>query len=273
MKYNKLITKALTKSSALLLMGATIIGGASTTYAQTTCPNVKGVQNRTTCSSPSSCAPTNSNCIVNNAFDCNNDINNSNCNNNLNCNIPGTCNTPNCDNTINTPGTSKPDVSKPNKPNKPTKPDTTKPDTTKPDTTKPDTTKPENNGTQQAAFENKVLDLVNAERAKGGLKALQMDENVRSVARLKSQDMNQKNYFSHTSPTYGSPFDMMKKFGINYSSAGENIAQGYTTPEAVVTGWMNSPGHRANIMNGSFTHIGVGYEANGNYWTQMFVGK
>ena len=66
---------------------------------------------------------------------------------------------------------------------------------------------------------------------------------------------------------------MMKNFGISYRSAGENIAKGYATPEAVVKGWMNSPGHRANRLNKSFTHIGVGYVENGNYWTQMFISK
>ena len=85
--------------------------------------------------------------------------------------------------------------------------------------------------------------------------------------------MRVNKYFDHTSPTYGSPFDMLKKFGISYKSAGENIAQGYSTPEAVVNGWMNSSGHRANILNASFTHMGVGYDANGHYWTQMFIGK
>ena len=85
--------------------------------------------------------------------------------------------------------------------------------------------------------------------------------------------MKDKGYFSHTSPTYGSPFQMMKSFGISYKSAGENIARGYATPEAVVNGWMNSSGHRANILNKSFTHIGVGYVQSGNYWTQMFISK
>ena len=82
-----------------------------------------------------------------------------------------------------------------------------------------------------------------------------------------------KNYFDHTSPTYGSPFDMMKSFGISYNAAGENIAMGQTTPEQVVTSWMNSEGHRANILNGEFTHIGVGYVADGNVWTQQFIKK
>ena len=124
----------------------------------------------------------------------------------------------------------------------------------------------------QKKMEDEVLVLVNKERAKNGLKALTMDENVRKVARTKSSDMSTKNYFSHTSPTYGSPFDMLKSFGISYKSAGENIAQGYTTAEAVVNGWMNSSGHRANILNASYTKIGIGYETDGNYWTQMFIG-
>ena len=132
-----------------------------------------------------------------------------------------------------------------------------------------------NNGVDVSAqkkMEDEVLVLVNKERAKNGLKALTMDENVRKVARTKSSDMSTKNYFSHTSPTYGSPFDMLKSFGISYRSAGENIAQGYTTAEAVVNGWMNSSGHRANILNASYTKIGIGYEVNGNYWTQIFIG-
>ena len=83
--------------------------------------------------------------------------------------------------------------------------------------------------------------------------------------------MKDNNYFSHTSPTYGSPFNMMKNFGINYKTAAENIARGQKTPEAVVNSWMNSSGHRANILNPGYTKIGVGYEKTGNYWTQMFI--
>ena len=124
----------------------------------------------------------------------------------------------------------------------------------------------------QKLFEDQVLALVNKERVKNGLSELSMDEKVRSVARKKSNDMYNKKYFSHTSPTYGSPFDMLKTFNIQYRYAGENIAQGYTTPEAVVKGWMNSSGHRANILNAKYTKIGIGYEANGNYWTQLFIG-
>ena len=123
------------------------------------------------------------------------------------------------------------------------------------------------------AYENEVVRLVNIERANRGLSALEYDWQLSRVARYKSEDMQKNNYFSHTSPTYGSPFNMMKSFGITYKTAGENIAKGYKTPAAVVEGWMNSPGHRANILNSSFTHIGVGYVQNGNYWTQMFIGK
>lgn len=127
--------------------------------------------------------------------------------------------------------------------------------------------------TQVSAFEQKVVELTNQERAKQGLPALQLDTELSKVARAKSQDMQAKGYFSHTSPTYGSPFDMMKQFGITYRAAGENIAMGQQSPEAVVKAWMNSEGHRANILNKSYTHIGVGHVANGNYWTQMFIGK
>ena len=122
-------------------------------------------------------------------------------------------------------------------------------------------------------FEQEVIRLVNEERAANGLKALGYNWELGRVARYKSQDMKDNKYFSHTSPVYGSPFQMMKSFGITYRSAGENIARGQRTPKAVVDAWMNSSGHRANILNASFTEIGVGYVADGNYWTQMFIGK
>lgn len=122
------------------------------------------------------------------------------------------------------------------------------------------------------SYEDEVIRLVNEIRVQNGLKALAKNWELCRVARYKSQDMVDRHYFSHTSPTYGSPFQMMKSFGITYRMAGENIAYGYRTPQAVVDGWMNSSGHRANILNSSYTQIGVGYVANGNYWTQMFVG-
>ena len=121
--------------------------------------------------------------------------------------------------------------------------------------------------------EEEVVRLVNKIRLENGLKPLTQDWQLSRVARYKSQDMKDLGYFSHTSPTYGSPFDMMKNFGITYRTAGENIAKGYATPEAVVNAWMNSPGHRANILNSTYTYIGVGYVASGNYWTQMFISK
>ena len=122
-------------------------------------------------------------------------------------------------------------------------------------------------------FETEVVRLVNEERAKHGLGKLTQDWELSRVARIKSQDMKDNSYFSHTSPVYGSPFDMMKSFGISYKRAGENIAKGQTTPKAVVNAWINSSGHRANILNSSYTHIGVGYVKGGNYWTQMFIQK
>jgi len=122
-------------------------------------------------------------------------------------------------------------------------------------------------------IEQEVIRLVNVERANAGLPALKYDWELARVAEHKSQDMADKNYFSHTSPTYGSPFNMMKNYGINYRSAGENIAQGQKTAAQVVDAWMNSEGHRANILNKNYTHIGVGYVAKGNYWTQMFIQK
>ena len=120
-------------------------------------------------------------------------------------------------------------------------------------------------------YEKEVVRLVNAERAKHGLSPLTMDWQLSRVARYKSQDMRDNGYFAHNSPVYGSPFQMLKSFGIAYRTAGENIAKGYKTPAAVVSGWLASPGHRANILNASFTKIGVGYVASGNYWTQLFI--
>ena len=124
-----------------------------------------------------------------------------------------------------------------------------------------------------SAYEQEVIRLVNEIRLENGLKALTFDWELARVARYKSQDMKDNQYFSHNSPVYGTPFQMMKSFGISYRSAGENIAKGYATPQAVVNAWMNSPGHRANILNSGYTRIGVGYVSGGNYWTQMFISK
>ena len=123
------------------------------------------------------------------------------------------------------------------------------------------------------SYESEVIRLVNEVRRENGLKALTANWELSRVARYKSQDMLNKGYFSHTSPTYGTPFQMIKAFGLSFRTAGENSARGYPTPQAVVNGWMNSSGHRANILNASYTQIGVGYVAQGNYWTQMFIGS
>lgn len=122
-----------------------------------------------------------------------------------------------------------------------------------------------------SAMEQQVVTLVNQQRAAHGLGALTLSTTLSNGARLKSQDLQKNHYFDHNSPTYGSPFDMMRSLGITYGSAGENIAMGYSSAEAVVTAWMNSPSHRANILDARFKQIGVGYVSNGGYWTQWFT--
>jgi uncharacterized protein, YkwD family len=122
----------------------------------------------------------------------------------------------------------------------------------------------------QSEFASQVVTLVNKERANAGLKALTVDALLTKVATAKAQDMYDKNYFDHNSPTYGSPFDMMKSFGVTYNYAGENIAMGQKSPTEVMTAWMNSAGHRANILNANYTKIGVAY-VNGE-WVQEFTG-
>ncbi|ADC51748.1 SCP-like extracellular protein [Alkalihalophilus pseudofirmus OF4] len=126
------------------------------------------------------------------------------------------------------------------------------------------------------SMEEEVIRLVNQERAKHGLNPLQSNWELSRVARFKSEDMRDKNYFSHTSPTYGSPHQMIRNFGITYRASGENIAAGQTSAQAVFNAWMNSTGHRQNILSSNYTHIGVGYAKGGSYghyWTQMFIGR
>ena len=273
MKAKKLISKV----SVLTLVGATILGLSSSVYAKsytrrpscsrsssTTKP---GSNNNNTSSKPgTNCGNTGSNTESNNG----NTGSNTGSNNGNTGSKPGT----NCGNTGSNTGSNNGNTDSNTGSN-----NGNTDSNTGSNNGNTDSNTGSNNGntdstvTSQTAFENKVLELVNEERAKNGLSALQMDESVRKVARVKSSDMSKNKYFSHTSPTYGTPFEMLKSYGISYKSAGENIAQGYTSPEAVVKGWMNSSGHRANILNASFTHIGIGYEASGNYWTQMFIGK
>ena len=125
------------------------------------------------------------------------------------------------------------------------------------------------------SFELQVLDLVNEERTARGLSPLTYSEELAKVAASHSADMANRNYFSHNSPEGVTPFNRIKNAGISYKSAGENIAAGQDTPEAVVDAWMNSDGHRANILNKNFTKMGVGCVYGGSYgiyWTQLFTG-
>ncbi|WP_153979138.1 CAP domain-containing protein [Paenibacillus xylanilyticus] len=178
------------------------------------------------------------------------------------------------------PETTKPETTKPSQPTQEEKPAATptkKPENSSNSGNANNTGKTGNNSSNsgnestQSDFAAQVVKLVNAERAKAGLSALASDALLDKVALAKAKDMSNNNYFDHQSPTYGSPFDMMKQFGVTYSYAGENIAKGQKTPQEVVTAWMNSEGHRANILSKNFTQIGVGYY-NG-YWAQEFIGK
>lgn len=125
-----------------------------------------------------------------------------------------------------------------------------------------------------SGYAQEILQLVNQERSKQGLKALQLDSKLNQVATVKAKDMASNHYFSHDSPTYGTPFDMMHSFNVSYRSAGENIAAGQKTAQEVMNSWMNSAGHRANILNKNYTHLGVGYCLDSDstpYWCQEFV--
>jgi len=154
-------------------------------------------------------------------------------------------------------------------------PTTQNPTNQNPTNQNPTTQNPAQNPSEKAPsssgqFEQEVLQLVNSERSKSGLQALSMNEPLSKMALVKAQDMINNNYFDHNSPTYGSPFDMMKQYNITYSYAGENIAKGQPTPQQVMNDWMNSPGHRANILKSSFTKIGIGYYKGA--WVQEFTG-
>lgn len=126
----------------------------------------------------------------------------------------------------------------------------------------------------ETAFMAEVLVLVNKERAKAGVPALKSHNGVQDLAIIKSKDMADNNYFEHKSPKLGMYSDQLKRSGISYSRAGENIAAGQQTPEAVMKSWMNSPGHRSNILSGDYTHVGIGTYKGGSYGyyhTQIFI--
>lgn len=123
--------------------------------------------------------------------------------------------------------------------------------------------------------EKEVFNLINKKRAENGLSALKIDDEVVNVARIKAKDLVQNNYFAHESPTYGTPFQMLKNFGIFYKTAGENIA-GNSSNKKAVEAWMNSSGHRANILNSNYNYTGIGVVTSSKYgkvYVQMFIGK
>lgn len=123
--------------------------------------------------------------------------------------------------------------------------------------------------------EKEVFDLINKQRTANGLSVLKVDSEVQRVAKIKAQDMVNSGYFSHNSPTYGTPFEMLQSFKVSYRTAGENIA-GNSSNSGAVNAWMNSSGHKANILNSSFTHTGIGVVSSPKYgkiYVQMFIGK
>ncbi len=195
----------------------------------------------------------------------------------------GSINFPNCD----IPGVETPEEDAP----KPDAPETELPDVDIPENNIPETDLPDNNtpdnnpgngSTEEStpettpdsehAFLKQVVDLVNAERAKEGLSPLSINQNVQAAAMVRAKECEQ--LFSHTRPNGSSFATALKEQNVSYRSAGENIAWGQHSPQEVMKAWMNSPGHRANIMNPNFTTIGVGYYENVNgtdYWCQLFT--
>ena len=174
--------------------------------------------------------------------------------------------------TITFPGCNLPE----NKPETtPPSEDTNTPES-KPETTPPseDTNTPENKpeADKELTFAEQVVELVNQERTKAGLSAVTLDQNIASAALVRAKEIETS--FSHTRPN-GSKFSTaLTEQGVTFKGAGENIAWGQKSPEAVIQAWMNREGHRANILNKNFTKIGVGYYQNAagrNFWTQLFT--
>jgi uncharacterized protein YkwD len=118
-----------------------------------------------------------------------------------------------------------------------------------------------------------VLDITNSERARAGLSPLRLHSQLNAAAQAHSNDMARNNFLSHTGSDGSSPFDRMKRHGYTVGWAAENVASGHSSPQDVMRGWMNSSGHRTNILNPRYRDIGIGY-ARGNqpYWTQVFGG-
>lgn len=125
-------------------------------------------------------------------------------------------------------------------------------------------------GSEDAAAAQ-VLELVNAERAKAGAAALTLDSKATEAAQTRAQEIQRS--FSHTRPNGSSFSTALTEAGVSYTASGENIAYGQNSAQAVMEGWMNSSGHRANILNQNFTSIGIGHAQDSNgvdYWTQLF---
>jgi uncharacterized YkwD family protein len=172
-----------------------------------------------------------------------------------------------------TPEPTKPIPTAPKTPTTPAKPSGTATPAT-PSGTVTDAKTPTGTGTLSSQG-SRILQLANAERAKVGAPALKSNTDLNKLATMKSQDMVENNYFSHQSPTYGSPFDMMKTYGVSYMYAGENLAINSDADKAH-NAWMGSEGHKKNLLNPDFTEIGIGLypKGNGSYaYTQMFIGK
>jgi uncharacterized protein YkwD len=125
--------------------------------------------------------------------------------------------------------------------------------------------------TRAVSVVQQVLDLVNRKRGQAGLSPLRLHSQLNAAAQAHSNDMARHNFLSHTGADGSSPFDRIRRYGYNYRRAGENIASGYSSAQDVMQGWLNSSGHRANILNPKFRDIGIGV-ASGNkrYWTQTF---
>jgi len=121
--------------------------------------------------------------------------------------------------------------------------------------------------------ENEIFNLINTNRTNLGMDSLVLDEKLCRMAEMKAEDMRDKRYFSHYSPTYGFAYDMLKGAGYQYKAVGENIAKGHRSPQIVMSAWMKSPGHKANIL-GNYTKVGVGFvtdEKGKTYWVQIFA--
>ncbi len=157
---------------------------------------------------------------------------------------------------INCPDQNQPDQNQPSQPNQPVN---------------PNPVQPPQGGSTDTSYAQQVIDLVNEERAKAGLAPVNASEAITQAANVRAQEIVTN--FSHTRPDGSSFSTALRQAGVSYMGSGENIAYGQRTPKEVMDGWMNSSGHRANILNANYKNIGIGYyENNGvKYWVQLFT--